>query len=136
MNSQTVQIAKVSGLYRCIGLGQTKFAEPGQELPVHTCKGFPCAWELRAEDQRPSNEFIPMFVNKGIIMCAAISELPEVGMYYNFRSGMFSSYNGKWRVTKVGMIKWDGKDEIHVIAEKVGEIDPLLPIHTLATMTC
>lgn len=136
MNTQAVQIAKVSGLYRCIGIGQTKFANVGEELPTHICKGSsPCAWELRAEDQRPRDEFIPMFINKGL-MCTGITELPEVGMHYNFHSDMFSSYDGKWVVTEVGTIKWYKKEEIHIIAEKVGEMDPLLPIHFLATMTC
>ncbi len=134
MNSATIPVAQATGFYRCTGMGETWFREAGEELTPCNCPG--AIWELRAEDNFREGDAIFMLIGKGILHATAIDELPNVGSEYNFRGGKCPEYNGKYRVSSVETIMWAQRDEIHVLVEKIGEIDPKLPIYRLLMLNC
>lgn len=124
------QVAKADGLYRCNGIGETKFAKKGDILPY--CSREACGGtkrELRAEDQILDRDRVPVLIDRGMVMVIKMGEIPEVGMALNLRCnrGLVTKYNGVCRVTEVGILA----DQIHALVERVGDFDETLPIYDM-----
>lgn len=84
-------------------------------------------------------ELIPVVVGTGIMQLTITNLLPEIGTELNIRSEsvLGVSYNGKYRVTSTKMLAWRSKDYIHILVERVGEIDSKLMIHSIvAVLNC
>jgi len=135
----SLQIARASGIYRCTGLGQTKYRKPGQPLPKHRCDGSAtdCVWELRKEDNMFPDDAIPVFIgSSGIFHAIETDELPEVGSRYNIReTASCGLETGEHRVTSVDPdFQWAGKSYIKIEVERIGDLSEELPIHMAALM--
>jgi len=116
----TAVVARKTGIYRCSGIGQTKFVRAGEELPAHTtCKGG-CEWEFRPEDN-PQPDKVTVIIGNGPFFVLIVSEVPKVGDTLNLRTGLV----GRYRVTKVDTItpKDGTRDPVwpHLLVERVGD---------------
>lgn len=132
------QIAKVHGLYRCTGLGETVFCDPDEKLPVCSCKGGG-RWELLKEKNMKSEDAIPIFIGRGIFHVIETDELPEIGHCYNIRQALgYGLKTGNHRVTAIDPdFKWiDNKSHIRISVERVGDMTDDLPIHQARQVTC
>ncbi|KKT45291.1 MAG: hypothetical protein UW34_C0001G0050 [Parcubacteria group bacterium GW2011_GWA2_44_15] len=125
-----MQTARHTGFHRCSNDGQTVFKAKGETFPPCSCKQG--VWEFLATDNNISP--ILVLIGKGLIHGTEIDLLPEVGTIFNFRGGKMDP--GTYQVTALDILRWRGNDEIHVVAERVGDIDPMLPIHPVCLLNC
>lgn len=132
----TAQIARVEGLYRCTGLGETKFAGLGERLPQCSCPSGG-TWELRKEDNIRSEDAIPILIGGGIIHMIETDELPEIGYRYNIRQASGNGLkSGLHRVTEIDEnFKWGKTPHIWIRVERIGDLAEDLPIHQAGQLT-
>lgn len=125
------QIATLDGLYRCTGLGETKFCKPGKALPICHCKGGG-SWEFLKEDNMEDRDAVPIIIIGNNIFFET-DELPEIDHCYNIRGPSDEIFKpGKYIVTAVDEDYDIGTELLFGIFIKyVGDIDNYLPIHNI-----
>lgn len=80
-----------TGKFRCSGIGKTKYARAGEELPAHTsCQGG-CEWEFREEDN-PHPESAIVIIGGDTFFFLVIPEVPKVGDTLNLTDGLVGNY--------------------------------------------
>ncbi len=126
----TAVVARRTGLYRCSGIGCTKFVRAGEELPTHTtCEGG-CEWEFRPEDN-PRPEMVSVVIGNGPFFALVIGEVPKVGDTLNLRTGLV----GRYRVIKVDTkTPKNGPNDVwlpHFLVERVGNHEKGQPIYAV-----
>src|SRR3989338_8579105 len=95
----TAVTARRTGMYRCSGLGQTKYVGAGERLPAHTtCEGG-CEWEFKKGDN-PQPENSTLIIGNDPYYVLIINEVPNVGETLNLRGGLVGSF----KVTSVDTI--------------------------------
>lgn len=125
------QIATLDGLYRCTGLGETKFCEPGKALPICCCEGGG-NWEFLKQDNMEDRNAVPIVIADGLFIFMT-DELPEVGYCYNIRGLSDEIFKaGKYRVTGVDPdFKMGTELLIKISIEYVEGISDDMPIHLI-----
>lgn len=124
-----MQTALHTGIHRCSRDGQTLHKKKGEKLPPCSCERG--TWEFLATDN--NRDPIPLFIGVSILHATEIDEFPEVGEVLNLRGALMDS--GSYRVTKIDLMQWDGNDNVLAHVEKVGDMNPALPIHPCFTPT-
>src|SRR3989338_9914226 len=110
------------GIHRCSNDGQTVFGKKGYRFPVCSCgKGV---WEYLATDNNLNP--VPLLIGTGIVHATEIDGPPKMGDVLNLRGGTMNA--GSYRISNLDQMRWGGKDRLHVLVKRVGEIDPNLPI--------
>jgi hypothetical protein len=115
----TAFVTRRTGMYRCSGLGQTKYVKAGETLSAHTdCEGG-CEWEFKTEDN-PLPEDATVIIGEDPYFILTISEVPQIGDILNLEVGLVGAY----RVTKVDTITLKVRPYVRprLVVEKVGDV--------------
>ena len=115
----TTVMARRTGMFRCTGLGQTKYARAGEELPAHdSCPGG-CEWQFNDKGNlRPEKATVIIRHHlDGPSYVLIIEEVPKVGDTIDLRVGL----NGNFRVTKVDTITSHDYLYPRILVEYVGD---------------
>jgi len=125
-------------MYRCTGLGCTAFLEKGEALPLCSCSGGNCTWELRKEDNiDPKNSTIIILLVRGIggLYTIETDKLPEVDHFLNIRSDSENGrLDGRYLVTRLDTMTRNNEEYFYVIIEKVAEISDDASVHYATPM--
>lgn len=131
-----MQIARRKGIYRCPNDDQTIFRNEGQEIP--TCS---CGWDEWLFYVKDNSTWYPTLVIAidNAISVAETSETLRVGSELNLKDGLVAKFDGLYRVVSkfsTKLPKQGTKDFPGIKIEKIGAINPDLPIHTVVSVAC
>lgn len=132
------QIARIRGIYRCTGLGETKFCKPGEDLPECSCEDGG-TWEfLKGDNILPKDAIVIIIGRQGVFHAIITDELPEVDKRLNIRNMFGYGLNtGEHRITLVEEeFRCGDKSYIRIEVERIGDLLGELPIHQATRRNC